>query len=246
MRLQIQMRLNTPTPEHPPTEAAASTALSGIPENEDQALSLLKNSVLSAGEIEHLSKDPAFSKSRKVKLAICTHPHTPRYVSIPLIRHLFTFDLMRVALTPAVPADVKLAAEESLIKRLEALPEGERLSLAKRASGRVAAVLLLERGARVMRVALENPRVTEAAIVRSVIRPDAPAALITAVCNHSKWSVRRDVRIALLRAEKTPLVRALEFARSLSAAQVREVLNVSRLPLGVKRLLLQDLERRVR
>jgi len=239
------MRLNTPTPEHPPIEATASTAISGIPENEDEALSLVKNSALSAGEIEHLSKNPAFSKSRKVKLAICTHPHTPRYVSIPLLRHLFTFDLMRVALTPAVPADVKLAAEESLINHLEALPEGERVSLAKRASGRVAAVLL-EREARVMRAALENPRLTEAAVVRSVIRSDAPAALISAVCNHSKWSVRRDVRIALLRAEKTPLVRALEFARSLSAAQVREVLNVSRLPLGVKTLVLQDLERRVR
>jgi hypothetical protein len=211
---------------------------------EGEALSLLKDSALSGEEIERISKTPGVNRGRKIRLAICTHPHTPRYVSIPLIRHLFTFDLMRVALTPAVPADVKIAAEESLINRMETLPEGEKLSLAKRASGRVAAVLLLDREARVMRTALENPRLTEGAIIKSVIRFDASAALIGAVCNHSKWSVRRDIRIALLRAEKTPLVRALEFARSLSPAQVMEVLNVSRLPPGVKALVLQDLERR--
>lgn len=214
------------------------------PETEDEALSLLKNPSLPAEDIERIGRHAALNRSRKVRLAICSHPHTPRYVSIPLIRHLFTFDLMRVALTPAVPADVKIAAEASLINRLETLPEGEKLSLAKRASGRVAAVLLLERETRVMRAALENPRLTEAAIIKAVIRREAPATLISAVCSHSKWSARRDVRIALLRAEKTPLVRALEFSRSLPPQQVREVLNVSRLPLGVKALLWQDLERR--
>ena len=227
-----------------PDARPADTPQPVSPVNEDEALSLLKSSAVTAEDIERLSKNPAVNRSRKIRLAICTHAHAPRHVSIPLIRHLFTFDLMRVALTPAVPADVKLAAEESLINRLETLPEGEKLSLAKRASGRVAAVLLLEREPRVMRSALENPRLTEAAIIKSVIRFDASAAVIAAVCNHSKWSMRRDIRIALLRAERTPLVRALEFARSLTPAQVREVLNVSRLPLGVKALLLQDLERR--
>jgi hypothetical protein len=214
------------------------------PVNEDEALSLLKSADLLPEEIERISKNPAVKRSRKVRLALCTHPHAPRYISIPLIRHLFTFDLMRVALTPAVPADVKIAAEESLINRLETLPEGEKLSLAKRASGRVAGVLVLERETRVMRAALENPRLSEAALITAVIRHEAPAPLISAVCIHSRWSVRRDVRIALLRAEKTPLVRALEFSRSLPPQQVREVLNVSRLPLGVKALLWQDLERR--
>lgn len=223
---------------------AAEAPQPAPPETEDEALSLLKNPSLPAEDIERIGRDAALNRSRKVRLAICTHPHTPRYVSIPLIRHLFTFDLMRVALTPAVPADVKIAAEASLINRLETLPEGEKLSLAKRASGRVAAVLLLERETRVMRAALENPRLTEAAIIKAVIRREAPATLISAVCSHSKWSARRDVRIALLRAEKTPLVRALEFSRSLPPQQVREVLNLSRLPLGVKALLWQDLERR--
>jgi len=168
--------------------------------SEDEVLALLKSLVLTTEDVDRLSKHAALIKSRKVKFAIAIHPCTPRHVSLPLVRHLFTFDLMRVALTPAVPADVKVAAEESLINRLETLSEGEKLSLAKRASGRVASALLVEREPRVRRAALENPRLTESAVIKAVTRYGATAGLIQTVCHHPKWSVRGEVRIALLRA----------------------------------------------
>jgi hypothetical protein len=153
-------------------------------------------------------------KSRKVKLAVVEHPRTPRHVSIPMVRHLFTFDLMQVALTPVVPADIKMTAEEALLNRLERLPQGELLSLAHRASGRVAAELLHDPEQRVIYAALENSRLTEPAVVKALMRRDASVALVTAVCNDSRWSARREIRIALLRNQATPLGRALEFARS--------------------------------
>ena len=45
---------------------------------------------------------------------------------------------------PVVPTDIKMAAEDSLINRLERLAQGERLTLARRASGRIAAELLFD------------------------------------------------------------------------------------------------------
>ena len=101
---------------------------------EDQALALLKHSNLLTETLDRLSKNAVAMKSRKVKLALVEHPKTPRHVSLPMVRHLFTFDLMQVALTPATPADIKKAAEESLINRLETISEGEKLPLAHRAS----------------------------------------------------------------------------------------------------------------
>jgi len=229
------------TPELSPDASADVLAASDLALTEDLALALLKRADLSAPALERLSKNGAIMKSRKVKLALLEHPKTPRHVSLPAVRHLFTFDLMKLALTPVVPADIKAAAEETLINRLEAISSGEKLSLAHRASGRIAAELLLEAESRVVHAALENPRLTEPLVVKALMRSDAPAPFVHGVCHDSKWSLRREVRIALLRNQHTPMARALEFARSLPAAVVREILHGSRLPANIKDYILKSL-----
>ena len=222
-------------------EAASDSQLT-----EDLALALLKQSDLPSHVIDRLSRNSGVMKSRKVKLALIEHPRTPRHISVPMVRHLFTFDLMQVALTPVVPADIKMAAEEALINRLERLSQGERLSLARRASGRVAAVLLHDSESRVIHAALENSRLTESAVIKALTRRDASATFVGAICRHSKWSARPEIRIALLRNEKTPLARALQFAHSLPAAVVGEVLHGSRLPAATKSCLLKGVRGRAR
>jgi len=212
---------------------------------EDLALTLLRRRDLQAQVLERLSKNSAVMKYRRVKMGLAANPRTPRHVALAILRHLFTFDLMQVALTPAVPADIKMAADEALINRLETTPSGERSSLAHRASGQVAGVLLLDLDRRVIEAALLNPRLTEAAIFKAITRADASAALVEAVCRHAKWSLRREIRGALLRSEHTPPERALEFARSLPVETVREILHGSQLPDEVKSCMERELEVRL-
>lgn len=214
--------------------AASDSALS-----EDLALALLQRNDLVAEIFEQLSKNATVIKSRRTRLAIVGHPKAPRYVSMALLRQLFTFDLMRVALTPVVPGDVKLAAEEVLIKRLEAISSGEKLSLARQAAGRIAGALLLDEEPRIIAAALENPRLTDTLVIRAVTRSDSSAELVHMICLHPKWSVRREVRIALLRTEHTPLVRAVEFSQSFPLVLLKEILRNSRLPADVKTCLLK-------
>jgi hypothetical protein len=106
----------------------------------------------------------------------------------------------------------------------------------------VAAALLLDKESRVWQTALGNPRLSEPAIVKALLRPAASPAFVKAVCQHAKWSVRPEIRMALLRNEYTPLARALEFARRLPPAQLRDILHASRLPEKVKTYLRRDLE----
>lgn len=227
-----------------PENPAALLADAGL--SEDAALALLLRPDLPAHVLEQLGKNGTVLKHRKVKLALVEHPKTPRHISLPLIRQLYTFDLMQVALTPAVPADVKLAADEALCNRMETISSGEKLTLAHRGSGRVAGELLLDRDSRVMQAALQNSRLTESLIVRALMRPEAMAAFVEAVSHHAQWSLRREVRVALLRNDKTPMARAVEFARGMPAVQVKEILQGSRLPGNVKAFLLADLEKRNR
>jgi hypothetical protein len=227
---------------------------------EDLALALLKRADLPSEVLEQLARNATVLKSRKVKIALASHPHTPRHVSVPLVRQFYTFDLMKVALSPLVPADVKVAADDFLISRLKTVTIGERLTLARRASGRVAAALLLDvekmdgkivdgkiidaktvaRETRVMQTALENPRLTEALVISSVLRPAASAALVHAVAQHEKWSCRREIRAALLRTEHLSLARALEFSREIPAPLLHELLASSRLPAQIKDQLLRQ------
>ena len=227
-----------------PAESIEAPQAAGDPAlTEDLALALLKRVDLTGEAIERLSKNSGLMRSRKVRLALVQHPHAPRHVSMLMVGHLFTFDLMQVAMAPAVPADVKIAADQALINRLEKISTGERLSLARRASGRVAGALLLDPEPRVMRAALRNSRLTEAGVIRALMRHSAAPTLVEAVCRHSKWSVRREVRIALLRNERTPLARVLEFARQLPRPLALEVLQGSRLPENIKSCVRHELHR---
>ena len=252
-------------------EAARSSTASGMPSalaladllrtaadpalTEDFALALLKRADLPPEVIEQLAKNSNALKSRKVKIALASHPKTPRHVSVPLARQFYTFDLMKVALSPTVPADVKIAVDDVLISRLKTVTIGERLTLARRASGRVAAALLMDvetistkiidaktaaRETRVVQAALENARLTEALVINSVLRPGASAALVDAVAQHAKWSCRREIRAALLRTAHLSLARALEFGHEIPGPLLHELLTASRLPAQIKEQLLRE------
>jgi hypothetical protein len=215
--------------------AAADPALTA-----DLALALLNRPDLPGEVIEELSRNRTLLKLRKVKIALVSHPQAPRHVSVPLIRQFYTFDLMKVALSATVPGDVKRTADETLVGRLKTVTLGERLTLARQGSGRVACALLLDSEERIMRAALENSRLTEALVVRAVVKPEASSALVQAVAQHPKWSYRRDLQMARLRTEYLSLARALAFAREMSPAKLREILQSSRLLGKIKEQLLRE------
>ncbi len=211
---------------------------------EDEILAQLERRDLPPETIEEISQNSAAMKSRKVCVALAAHPRAPRHLALRLIRQFYTFDLMRFTLQPSVAADLRHVAEEQLIARLTSVTLGERLALARRGSQAVAAALLLDKESPVSRTALENPRLTEAAVVKALMRPNSPAAFVELVCHHSKWSVRREIRTALLRSQHTPLARALEFASTLPPPLLRDILHTSRLPEKIKVYLRNNLKER--
>jgi hypothetical protein len=228
----------------PQETAAESVNPPTDPFTEDIALALLKRPDLLAQGIEHLAKISALLKSRKVRLALAAHPRAPRRLALRLLRELYTFDLMHFSQLPAAPADLKRTADEFLITRLASISLGERISLARRCSVTVATALLHDKEPRVWQTALENPRLTETAVTRALQRPGDTPGFVEAICHHAKWSVCPEIRLALLRNAHTPLARALEFARRLPPAQLRDVLHSSRLLEKIKEYLRKDLQAR--
>lgn len=213
--------------------------------NEELALSLLTRRDLHGNVLEDLSKNQNVMKHRRVIVAIVSHPKTPRYVSLPITRRLYTFELLKIALLPPVPTDVKMIAEDAIINRLETISSGERLALAKQGSTRIAAAILADPEERVMLAALNNARLTEPNVVAALMRDDVPEHLVRAAATHPKWSLRTEVQVAILRNPHTPLACAIELASKLSSKTLREVLATSRLAEQVKTDLLKELARRI-
>ena len=219
--------------------AASDPALS-----EELALALLERRDLPPEALEALSKNVAALNSRRVLAGVVGHLKTPRHVSLPIIRHLYTFELMQLALSPTALADIKKAAEETLVSRLEKITLGERSTLARRASGRIAAALLLDSEPRVVEAAITNPFLTEVLVIKALLSEKATPALVELVCNDGKWSLRREVRIALLRNPLPPAGQAAEFAHSLPSGVLHELLQELRLPDPTRACLQQELQTR--
>jgi hypothetical protein len=214
--------------------AAQSQSASNSALTEDLALAQLKDPDASPDTIEQISRAAAAMNSRKVRLAVAAHQHTPRRIALRLIRELYTFELMQFALTPSAAADLKRIAEESLLSRINAVTLGERISLARRSSTSIAGALLLDKDQQVWQPAMENARLTEAAVVKALQRTTATSAFVEAVSHHPKWSVRNEVQVALLRSAHTPMAKAIEFARRIPPRQLRDILHTSRLPETIK------------
>ena len=231
------------TESAPPAVSPALDFSDAAALTEDLALAQLNNHDLPADDVERISRNAALMKSRKVRLAMASHPQTPRRMALRLIREFFNFELMHFALTPAAAADLKRVADELLVARLASISLGERISLARRSSQMVAGALLLDKESQVWKPALENPRLTEAAIVKALQRGATSPAFVEAVSHHSKWSYRLEIRAALLRNAHTPLARAIEFARRIPPSQLRDILHTSRLPEKIKAYLRKNLEK---
>ena len=202
--------------------------MNSTPFNEDQALAFLQRRDLTGDMLASLARNPEAMKSRKVVLALIAHPRTPRHVSVSLLRRVFVFDLMQVTLTPAIAADIKRAAEDQMLVRLETLSAGEKTTLAKRASGRVAAALLQDEDARVVAPALDNSQLTEPLVIQALMKARAPAILFELVSDHRDWCLRPEVQLALLRDEKTPIARVREFVSRFPSEVLESVLPESR------------------
>jgi hypothetical protein len=190
---------------------------------ETDLLRLLERKDLAQEVVRELAQHKAVRRSYTLQLALVRHPKTPRMVSLPLMKFLYVFDLLRVAQTPAVPADVKMVAEETILKKLAAMARGEKTSLARRGTGRVAASLLFSHDPELIRAALDNPYLTEGHLLKVLAREGLPPVVVEQIAQHPRWSHRYHLRLGLIRNPLTPLARVLAFLPDMAVSDLRDI-----------------------
>ena len=214
--------------------------------NETHACLLLERKELSPVLLELIAKQKHLLASYRVRRAVAAHPRTPRGIATRLLRDLHLMDLVRMSLLPASPAHLRLLADERILAQLPQLPLGQRLMLARRGSARVAGGLLVQGPDRVARVALDNPFLAEAQVLKALSQEALPARVAALIAKHEKWSKCANVRVALLRHPGAPLDAAAAFLRDIARRDLETLLGLSRLAAGARRMLRDELARRER
>lgn len=214
--------------------------------SEEHLLTLLHRKDLPWEFLEAMAKNEELMRSQRVKAAMVQNPKTPRLVSLVLLKFLYVFDLVTVSLQPAVPAEIKRLAEDRILNRIQQLPVGQQIALARRGSARVVAGLLMEGNEPVIGPALDNVFLTEGELIRVLRRDELPEAVVEQMAQHPKWSRRYDLRLQLVRHPLTPLATVLGFLAELKVADLRLLATDKRMRPTLREYVREEAERRLR
>jgi hypothetical protein len=171
-----------------------------------------------------------------VKFALVAHPDTPMHIAQTLLPLLYLFDLLKLCLIPGVTPDIRLAAERKIIQMIPTQPLGNKLTLARRGTAAILDALLREGLQNVVEVCLDNPHLKEGSLHQFLASSHATAEAVSMVARHSRWKSRPNIRLAILKNPRTPLIWFTMFLPALSTATVRDLLASPRLTFAQKEL----------
>lgn len=230
---------------HESDEATLVALLENPALDESHLATLLSRLDLPATALAAIAARAEWTSSEAVRVALVKHPKTPRRASLTLLRQLYLFDLVKVALALSTPAEVKRVAEEVMVQRVPQIPIGQKLTLARRGPARVAGAILAEGHAQAMKLALANAFLTESQVLKVVAGAAVPERVIAAIAQDAKWSVQYNVRVALIRNPHTPAPMVLAFLPDLTMRDLKDVAALETVPVHVRRYIEKELARRV-
>src|ERR1700686_4024949 len=214
--------------------------------DETQLCLLLDRKDLPAEILEEVARRKPLLKNYRVKRAPAFHARTPRLAGLRLLRELYLMDLMQLTLLPGTSAELKVNAEAQLIARLPQLPLGQKLTLARRATARVAGALLAEGHAQILSVVLDNPNLNEAQVLKALALDRLPVGVIQSIAHHRKWSHIYNVRLALVRHPSSTLSTILAYLPELTVSDLRELASPGIVSESLRKYLLAEIQQRMR
>ena len=178
-------------------------------------------------------------ETNPVKLAIVAHRDTPPHIAQALLPQLYIFDLLKLCLIPGISADIHLAAERKIVQQIPTQPLGNKLTLARRGTSAILDALLREGLNNIVDVCLGNPHLKEGSLHQFLASAHATAENVSMVARNSRWKNRPNIRLAILKNPRTPLIWFTIFLPELSGATVLDLLASPRLTAAQKTLVRQ-------
>ncbi|HET8946524.1 MAG TPA: hypothetical protein VFQ07_06045 [Candidatus Polarisedimenticolia bacterium] len=189
------------------------------------ALLLLRSRSLSVGLIRRIAATPEWVRNDRVRAALVLHPRTPRPIALGLLPQLRWLDLLKATTTASLPAPIALGAERLLAQKLGEMALGEKITLARAASGAVVRALRKESSPLLLRALLDNPRFGPEDALDRAGRAETPAASLRLLAESPRFRDRVDLRGALAAHASTPPQVALRLLAAMDRGELLRLLE---------------------
>lgn len=191
-----------------------------------------------------LAHDVRFKDSYKLKIAICRNPKSPQKITLSLLKFLRIFDLSDLTRMQHLPVNIRQKIEHDISQRIPAMPMGIKTALARRANGKIVMMLIEKGDNKVINTCLDSPVLTEGHLYTIINKETTKPPVIHMIAQHPKWSLRYDVRFALIRNFHTPMKYVTGFIEGMKTRDLKELYIDSKVPTSTKPFIFRELRER--
>jgi len=208
---------------------------------EEHILIIANRKNLSPEVLNAIVKDPRWSESYPVRLALAKNPKTPLFAALSIARFLRLFDLAALARNHLLPVIFRKKLEAIVIEKIPTLALGVKKTLAKVAAGEILISLIKDGYPDVIKLCLENPHLVEAHLYKVISHKMTTPGTIRTIAENRNWTFRYHIKFALIRNEHTPLARSVLFLTDLKISDLKELFRDPHLPSGVRPFIHREL-----
>lgn len=191
--------------------------------------------------LEAIYNDTRWKDNYKILHALCRNPKTPQKISISILKSLKILDLADITRNNQIPINVRLKAELYINEKIMTLPLGVKISLARKASSNVLIKLIEDGVKEVVTICLDSPYLVEGDICKIISSKNTTSKVIRQIANHPKWSCRYNVQWQLILNSHTPLANVVNFLKNIKTNDLKELYNLSGIPLSTKPFIYREL-----
>lgn len=211
-----------------PAAEVLHAALKNMALSEEHLLILLRRHDISSDLLRAITRHK-LCHSHRVIMATIRHPALSPPLAKQLLQQLHLFELLNLCTLPGQSADVKIAAEHSIIQRLPAEPLGNKITMARRAHATLLLPLINEGQLAIVEAILDNPHLKEATLFQFLTSGNSSAHSISAIARHPRWQKRKNLQMAILKNNRTPQVWFIHFLPRISPMEARNLLHATSL-----------------
>ncbi|MBX7219856.1 MAG: hypothetical protein K1Y36_07910 [Blastocatellia bacterium] len=193
--------------------------------------------------LRRLAGDKRTSGSHVLRRILTLNPKLPGSAGLRLVGQLYLFDLVFVLITPAVPMEVKTAAENLILQQYSGIALGQKITMARRVNGiRLIPAMLNDPSPDVVRAVLDNPYLNEN-IISTAVRKAGFSHVVTLIADSAKWAMRKNVKISLLHSRFLSAGRATTLIQTLSPSEMKELRSDPTVPQPIRAQITQFISR---